>query len=115
MSSKRDFWFRHIEAWHKSRLAQVEYARKHDLSIKSFGYYRRRYFQELENPSPQPSKTNLLPVTILPEEKREAGATTTETNNPGITVTSPGGFRIELTAGFDPQALKQVLKILEVA
>ena len=41
MSSKRQFCFQHIEAWRKSQMAQAEYARQHNLSIKSFGYYRR--------------------------------------------------------------------------
>ena len=53
MASKREFWFQHVEAWRKGRMAQSEYARKHNLSIKSFGYYRRRYFQEKEQTTGQ--------------------------------------------------------------
>ncbi|MGI9283367.1 MAG: hypothetical protein ACR2PX_27565 [Endozoicomonas sp.] len=33
----------------------------------------------------------------------------------GITLTSPGGIRIELAPGFDPQALQMVLQVLEAA
>ncbi len=113
MSSKREFWFRHIETWRKSRLAQSQYARKHNLSIKSFGYYRRRYFKELA--TSQNVTTNLLPVTVIPEAVTAATSAASEVANPGITLTSPGGFRIALASGFDPQTLQQILKMLEVA
>ncbi len=115
MSSKREFWFRHIEAWRKGRLAQSEYARKHNLSIKSFGYYRRRYFKEQELTASQTVKTNLLPVTVIPEAVTAAKSTVPDVANSGITLISPGGFRIALAAGFDPQTLQQVLKMLEAA
>ena len=109
MSSKREFWFKHIEAWCKSQLAQAEYARQHNLSIKSFGYYRRRYFQQRQAQT-ETTRPTLLPVSVAADEAIKPASST-----PGITLTSPGGCRIELAAGFDPAALKQVLSILEVA
>ena len=109
MSSKRQFWFQHIEAWRKSQMAQAEYARQHNLSIKSSGYYRRRYFRE-QQAQTEATRPTLLPVSVVTDE-----AVKPEPSAPGITLTSPGGCRIELAAGFDPAALKQVLNILEVA
>ena len=46
MTSKRPFWFQHIEAWQQSELSQAEYARQHELSISTFGYYRHCYLKE---------------------------------------------------------------------
>ncbi len=115
MSSKREFWFRHIETWRKSRLAQSEYARKHNLSIKSFGYYRRRYFKEQELATSQNVTTNLLHVTVIPKAVTADKSAVPDVATPGITLTSPGGFRIALALGFDPQTLQQILKMLEVA
>ena len=110
MSSKREFWIKHIKAWSKSDMAQAEYARQHNLSIKSFGYYRRRYFHEEQKTQPEAIAATLLPVTVVADE--QARPTVPE---PGITLQSPGGFRIELAAGFDPVALQQVLKALEAS
>ncbi len=114
MSSKREFWFRHIETWRKGRLAQSEYARKHNLSIKSFGYYRRRYFKEQELATSQTVKTNLLPVTVIPEAVTATEPAVPGVANSGITLISPRGFSVALASGFDPQT-QQVLKMLEAA
>lgn len=110
MPNKRQFWIEHIKAWSKSNMAQAEYARQHNLSIKSFGYYRRRYFHGEQQVQPETTRTTLLPVTVVAD-----GQTKPEAPEPGITLQSPGGFRIELATGFDPVALQQVLKALEVA
>ncbi len=110
MSTKRQFWFQHIEAWQQSQLSQSEYARQHGLSIKSFSYYRRRFVQEHQQSQQEPS-VPLLPVSVVPEEPVGSPAQTV----PGITLSSPGGFRIELAPGFDSQALQAVLQLLEAA
>ena len=110
MPSKREFWIEHIKAWSKSDMAQAEYARQHSLSIKSFGYYRRRYFHEEQQTQPETIKATLLPVNVVADEQVKPSV-----SDPGITLQSPGGFRIELATGFDPVALQQVLKALEVA
>lgn len=112
MSEKRQFWFRHIEQWQHSRLSQAEYARQQGLSITTFGYYRRCYAHQ--QPVPENAPASLLPVDVIMEEPMEQPVQT-ETVNTGITLTSPGGFRIELAPGFDSAALQRVLKVLEAA
>ena len=109
MSDKQQFWFQHIEQWQQSGLSQAEYARQQKLSIKSFGYYRRRYMQQHASGK---KPASLLPVTVASIETSEPPA---QPGNTGITLTSPTGFRIELTPGFDPQTLRTVLQALEVA
>ena len=106
MSNKREFWFNHIEAWRKSKMAQTEYARLHNLSIKSFGYFRRRYFHD------QKTQTESKPPTLLPVSLVSDDDIKPASSFPGITLTCPGGYRVELASGFEPAALKQVLNIL---
>ena len=108
-----DFWTKHIHAWGESGLSQTEYARKHQLSVKTFGYHKRRHFNQAVIEPVQASQP-LIPVSIAEESvsKKQTPAETIET---GISLISPGGFRVELTAGFDPSVLKQVLNLLEVA
>lgn len=110
MPSKRQFWIEHIKAWSNSDMTQAEYARQHNLPIRSFGYYRRRYFHGKQQAQAETTRTTLLPVTVVADEPTKPAMT-----EPGITLQSPCGFRIELAAGFDPVALQQVLKALEVA
>lgn len=110
MTDKRQFWFPHIEAWQQSGLSQAEYDRKYDLSLSTFGYYRQCYLKE-DGAKPVKPPASLLPVNIADEAPAEQPAQP-ET---GITLTSPGGIRIELAPGFDPQALQTVLRTLEAA
>ena len=58
MSAKRDLWFQHINAWQESELSQAEYVRQHNLSAKSFGYYRRRYFKSQHAQMAKPKITS---------------------------------------------------------
>ncbi len=36
-----DFWKHHIQAWNNSGLTQAEYARKHQLSVKTLAIHKR--------------------------------------------------------------------------
>ena len=103
MSDKRQFWFHHIELWQASGLSQAEYARQNQLAIRKLNYYKRCFLEEQCPAKP----ASLVPVTVT-----EAAAPASELAPSGITLTSPGGFRIELAAGFDHQALQQVLNAL---
>lgn len=106
MSNKQQFWFQHIQQWQQSGLSQAEYARQQTLSIKSFGYYRRRYAQKTIDKAP----ASLLPVNVSNDKPDDSSA---QPSGSGITLTSPTGFRIELAPGFNPQTLQAVLRTLE--
>lgn len=61
MGGKADFWKGHLEAWDLGGLTQVTYCREHDLSLASFGYWRRR----LRASTPvTPSRSALVPIVI---------------------------------------------------
>ena len=102
---KYQFWLNHIEAWSRSELSQAEYTRQHALSIKSFAYYKRRYGTEPE-PPPRPQ---LVPV-VMPEEN---SADSILPPGSGITLTSPGGFRLELPTDFDESCLRRILQVVQ--
>ena len=107
-----DFWKNHIHAWNKSGLSQSEYARRHELPVKTFGYHKRRLDNQRIIQSALDSKEQkpLIPVSVAQEPEPQ------KTLETGITLISPGGLRVELATGFDATALKQVvLNLLEVA
>ncbi|MES9818626.1 MAG: hypothetical protein ABW155_18470 [Candidatus Thiodiazotropha sp.] len=107
MSAKRDFWLQHINAWQDSGLSQTEYVRQHNLSPKSFGYYRRRYFQSQPAEMDESKNTFLLPVQLEDESE------TLSENQGSIFLTTPDGYRIELSSGFNADALQRVIQVLE--
>jgi hypothetical protein len=109
MSEKRDFWFQHINAWQVSDLSQAEYVRQHNLSAKSFGYYRRRYFQSQPAEIADPGHSPLLPVQLEDESDIQS-----EHRN-CIILTTPNSYRIELPYGFDTATLQRVIRVLEAA
>ena len=109
MSAKRDFWFQHINAWQVSDLSQAEYVRQHNLSPKSFGYYRRRYFQSRPAEMDESKNTSLLPVQLEDESEPLS-------EDPGsILLTTPDGYRIELSPEFNANTLQRVIRVLEAA
>ena len=110
MSNKRQFWFQHVEQWEQSGLSQAEYARHQGLSVTTFGYYRRCYIHQ--KTEPETPSASLLPVNVVVDEPAQQ---LLQTSSTGITLTSPGGFRIELSSDFDSVALQKVLEILEAA
>ena len=99
---KRLFWQQHIIDWQQSGLSQAEYTRRHDLTIKSFSYYKRRYGQTDE--SVQPSTPAMVPVVLKDNEH--------EPSQSGIRLVTPQGFRLELTSDFDQMTLRRLLAVL---
>jgi hypothetical protein len=82
-----EFWRGHVEGWRQSGQSQMAYCARHELNIKSFCRWRRK--QQAAAAAP-PSLT-LVPVSV-------------GTPAPGnvIRLHSPGGWRIELSAGDAP-------------
>ena len=60
---KRQYWLNHIEAWQDSDLSQIEYARRHNLSVKTFQYHKRQ--QSLLTPASKPAQA-VVPVVVEP-------------------------------------------------
>ena len=44
-NKSRPYWQNHVNEWSRSGLSQAEYSRQNNLSIRLFGYYKRRLFQ----------------------------------------------------------------------
>ena len=77
------FWRGHLESWARSGLTQVAYCAKCGLSIKTFQRWRSK-----GRGAAKPLAVTLVPVSVdLPAR------------GGGIQLHSPGGWRIELSAG----------------
>ena len=80
-----DYWQRHLEAWRQSDLTQDGYCEAQGLSSKTFYRWRRK---EKEAAAAKATLT-LVPISV--------SSTTAGTQGNIIRLTSPGGWRIEVT------------------
>lgn len=90
-SQKQRLWQRHIRSWQASGLSQAGYCRKHDLSLASFGYWRKRVKAD-------------APPTIVPVVR--------ESPTVGVQLRSPGGWQVALPPSLSLDALRALLAAL---
>ena len=100
LEEKRGYWQGHVASWRQSGISQAEYCRRQSLSIKNFGYWKRKQSKTqygelkffplvLSNPS-QLQESTTLQLTL--QEKR---------------------FTIEIKEDFSPVVLKRLILSLE--
>lgn len=100
---KRQFWQQHVHEWKESGLSQKAYCEVHSLALPAFGYWKRKFAQK-KKAAPQ-----FYPLTI--STGNEANRNSTRT---GLQVHLKNDrFRIEIGADFSPEALKNLITILE--
>lgn len=91
-SQKQPYWQRHIRTWQSSGLSQAAYCQAQQLSLASFGYWRKQC-------------SAIIPPTSLPV----VIPVLRETSHCGAQLRSPGGWQIMLPAGLDANALCKLL------
>jgi len=96
---RRQFWKDHIDGWQKSGLSQVAYCREHDLTGHQLTYWEKRFVQ------------SAAPVSFVP--LRFSQNLPTMTTGRAFILFTPNGYKIEVGAGFDPAALKQLLSTVQ--
>jgi hypothetical protein len=99
---KRRDWNAHINDWQASRLSQAEYCRRHELKFHRFVYWRRK----LASKAAIPISLVQVPAAAV---ARAAGY------GPRIValrVALAPDLCIEVSPGFDPLTLKQVVAAL---
>lgn len=98
---KQDFWKTHVESWQQSNLTQAEYCRRNSLSIKSFGYRKRRILVAPEQ------SLSFVPVTIQAEP-----VTTVRLESP-LQLVLLNGLKVEIADDFNPVLLKKLIRTAE--
>ena len=83
-----EFWRRHLEAWHRSDLTQRDYCVTYGLGERAFCRWRRKERQAVATAN---SSLTLVPVSL---DASSSGSV--------VRLTSPGGWRIEITGGSAP-------------
>ncbi len=95
LAEKRRYWERHIQSWRASGLTQTEYQRKHKLPKWQFVYWKKKFDKAV------PPDISLVPVS-LPQAIPAAP----------LSLIVNDRYRIEISEGFQPTVLEQVLKVV---
>lgn len=95
----REEWRRHVEAWMRSGLSGVDYARRHGLNANTFAWWR----SELRRERVVSTGLTLVPVRTMP-----AGS------NEPIEVALPDGVVVRVTDHSDLARVRQLVRALVV-
>lgn len=95
MTRKQSYWKKHITAWQDSGLSQAAYCREHGLSIKVFGYHKRKFasVSEVQEVIAAPLIPNVIcdrPIKLYVRDN----------------------LRLDIEPGFCQQTLKSILKVI---
>src|SRR6202043_380647 len=85
-------------------------ARQYDVNANQVFIWRKRYGEDL-GPPPDPPACKLIPVMITAEQ--DGGAAPPSTVADKIEIDFGGKYRVRVGSGFDGQALRPVLDVLE--
>ena len=97
LKRNRRYWQKQVETWRASGLAQAEYCRRNHLKVHSLLYWRKKFPRHDRHPVPF--------VQIKMPEKFQLPQTT------AIKI-AVGDCRVEVSPGFDPDTLKQIIHTL---
>jgi transposase len=99
--NKASLWQEHIEGWETSGLTQGIYCQRHAISLASFGYWRTRLKRMQPDKKGREIEARFLPVQLMSTQ-----------HDPLLTLRTPQNVSIDVSGGFDPQLLKEVLQVL---
>ena len=98
---KSSLWQQHIEGWETSGLTQLMYCQQHAISLGSFGYWRTRLKRMPPDENGRETEARFLPVQLMSNQR-----------DPLLTLRTHQNVSIDVSGGFDPQLLKEVLQVL---
>ena len=101
----RQRWRERIDAWKRSGQSQRAFCEQHHLGLASLHRWHRIFKAEAAGGVTEHPHAG---VEFLPVKVREAGAT-------NLTIQIEDDLRIEVSAGFDPHVLLQVIQVLRAS
>jgi len=99
MNMGAEFWMAHVAACELETIPASEYAKRHDLSVKSL-YYWRRKLKKFDKQNTLLSAGKFVTLRIAPGVSRS--------NN--CTLTLPSGLRLEMSALPQPEWLAALVR-----
>ena len=100
-----EFWQRAVRRWQQSGLSAAAFCRRAGLPASSLRYWHRK-LRETETPGPDPSAGALVPVEVVSSSSSGLDPSVFE-------VLLPTGQILRVPAGFDVEALRALIAVLE--
>ena len=97
LEQKRTYWKQHIDSWQETGLTQAEYCRRHNLKHYQLVYWKKRFL-----------KTETA-VSFVPLELERLLDIPCQQDRAPLCLVINNHFKIEISAGFDPQLLRQLI------
>ena len=103
-------WVQHINAWHRSKLSQVDYCRQHSLSPKRFHYWKDKLESSgvVAKTPRQASARKTAPVS--PSNFVPISVNATPIPSEGLTLSLPNGIELR---GITQDTLAMVEQLVE--
>ena len=100
--NKQQLWSDRIAAWKKSGLSQKQYCDQHQFTYSTFIYWRGR-LKRMNGDDIDSGKVNFLPVEVKQEDQAV------------LILRIDDRHSIEIHCGFDPDLLRKVIQVVQVA
>ena len=100
LEQKRSYWKQQIEQWQQTGLTQAEYCRRNNLKHHQLVYWKKRYLK---------TQTEVSFAAVQLEDLLDIPAPADQSS---LTVVIDNQFKVEVTEGFDPQLLRQLIVAL---
>jgi len=100
LKQKRSYWKQQIEQWQQTGLTQAEYCRRNNLKHHQLVYWKKRYLN---------TQSDVSFAAVQLEDLLDIPAPADQSS---LTVVIDNQFKVEVTEGFDPQLLRQLIVAL---
>ena len=100
LEQKRSYWKQQIEQWQQTGLTQAEYCRRNNLKHHQLVYWKKRYLK---------TETDVSFAAVQLEDLLDIPAPADQAS---LTVVIDNPLKVEVTEGFDPQLLRQLIVAL---
>jgi hypothetical protein len=92
---KPSYWQAQVSSWRRSGLSQAQFCRDHNLKVRDFGYWKRKF-------SRSSGSARFVPLRVR--------STPSPSSSLGLVLES--GLRIEVREGFSPGTLRDLIHTL---
>jgi hypothetical protein len=97
LEQKRTYWKQHIDSWQQTGLSQTEYCRRHNLKHHQLVYWKKRFLKT--ETAVTFAALQLDDLLDIPRQPQRAP----------LSLVINDSFKIEISAGFDAQLLRQLI------
>ena len=104
-------WLALINDFRRSGLTHAEFCRRREISLHTFR--KRLYGQKALAPALEPKPAPLAPTRFLPVTLKPDGEPAPVPPADPLALILPGGRRIAVGKGFDPDTLRRLIQAIE--